>query len=174
MAVHPHVRGEYAASCLTLAVVSGSSPRAWGIRTAGGLHSVQSRFIPTCVGNTAFSISSLVLRSVHPHVRGEYSFSRPFAQMYVGSSPRAWGIQHSCRAVPVSSRFIPTCVGNTYQQTTVRHLRPVHPHVRGEYRCQPVCHTNEVGSSPRAWGIPSRRSEMRLYCRFIPTCVGNT
>ena len=52
IAVHPHVRGEYALFAARSAAVDGSSPRAWGIHhLAEGLLR-NGRFIPTCVGNT--------------------------------------------------------------------------------------------------------------------------
>ena len=72
-------------------------------------------------------------------------------------------------------RFTPTCVGNTI---TVSHITPC-----------------EIGSPPRVWGILFRSSKPKtifpvhphvcgeyhhkhqyvsLFCRFTPTCVGNT
>ena len=54
--VHPHVRGEYWAACLVAASVIGSSPRAWGIRVCRPYRALRRRFIPTCVGNTAFTV----------------------------------------------------------------------------------------------------------------------
>ena len=154
--VHPHVRGEHASYPL-------SPPMA-------------TRFIPTCVGNTATSLALLARRvgssprawgtlresgrtteatSVHPHVRGEHGTT--------------YALQD------VVSRFIPTCVGNT--RSISFSLLP------------------DSGSSPRAWG--TRDPQIRTCClctvhphvrgehvstpeilcielRFIPTCVGNT
>ena len=50
----------------------GSSPRAWGIQTQHVQGLDLSRFIPTCVGNTADYDAPCPVRAVHPHVRGEY------------------------------------------------------------------------------------------------------
>ena len=50
--VHPHVRGEYANASPPLSLRSGSSPRAWGIRSGERNGMSPNRFIPTCVGNT--------------------------------------------------------------------------------------------------------------------------
>ncbi len=50
--VHPHERGEYAFRDLPGRNVYGSSPRTWGIRRKETISRIQSRFIPTNVGNT--------------------------------------------------------------------------------------------------------------------------
>ena len=112
--------------------------------------------------------------TVHPHVRGEYA---PMVYSWprdTGSSPRAWGIQSSVRAVPRDARFIPTCVGNTRRPTAWPCSSSVHPHVRGEYASVPSLILMAAGSSPRAWGILAQHVEAGLDGRFIPTCVGNT
>ena len=72
--------------------------------------------------------------AVHPHVRGEYTIPGTSSVKMNGSSPRAWGIQHPGKAARQPYRFIPTCVGNTWRSPCRRPPRPVHPHVRGEYR----------------------------------------
>ncbi len=92
-----------------------------------------------------------------------------------GSSPRAWGTRHGSQPEYHSSRFIPTCVGNTHF-------------------CVLDCDDPD-GSSPRAWGTriviagpvkisavhphvrgehSTDRQSNRYANRFIPTCVGNT
>ena len=132
------------------------------------------RFIPTCVGNTMLSAACPALVAVHPHVRGEYAEKRGRTLPKPGSSPRAWGIPLDARRGRDGQRFIPTCVGNTGATAGFRSIRPVHPHVRGEYFLSLRRKDGHGGSSPRAWGIqraPCRRGN-RL--RFIPTCVGNT
>ena len=92
LAVHPHVRGEYTGFrgfCMTL---SGSPPRAWGIRSATNAIRHSSRFTPTYVGNTPRGRLRNSSYSVHPHVRGEYTASSFKAERSFGSPPRAWGI----------------------------------------------------------------------------------
>ena len=91
--VHPHVRGEYTLSRISLIVAL--------------------RFIPTCVGNTPCLGQRSPVLAVHPHVRGEYltQFQNPYRLN--GSSPRAWGILSAVCPQDASNRFIPTCVGNT-------------------------------------------------------------
>ena len=92
----------------------GSSPRAWGILDRGDSRCVESRFIPTCVGNTLRDRRTGGPLAVHPHVRGEYRFSDTWATPEFGSSPRAWGILTLADRDPGITRFIPTCVGNTH------------------------------------------------------------
>ena len=54
--VHPHMRGEYRSCFRQFPSCPGSSPHAWGIRTADTLPQRAVRFIPTCVGNTLFAL----------------------------------------------------------------------------------------------------------------------
>ena len=111
--VHPHVRGEYGAAEVEIAVYRGSSPRAWGIHAS--LRRGANRV------------------TVHPHVRGEYVETHVFVLYNDGSSPRAWGIQTANTRGLALCRFIPTCVGNTGSRSPLQPFRSVHPHVRGEY-----------------------------------------
>ena len=50
--VHPHACGEYPAITSAESMMSGSSPRVWGIHGLGDVLGAQRRFIPTRVGNT--------------------------------------------------------------------------------------------------------------------------
>ncbi len=114
-----------------------------------------SRFIPTCVGNTAFAVRTDEVTAVHPHVCGEYS---------------------AAGALSIEDyRFIPTCVGNTvkFLQQFFR-VCGSSPRVWGILAVD-VCHSLlERGSSPRVWGILWTQQSWETLRRFIPTCVGNT
>ena len=132
-------------------------------------------FIPTCVGNTrrgrcvmpAYNGSSprvwgiLIeactsgrLKTVHPHVCGEYTRRHLWlcglwrfiptcvgntflvdshCLRHLGSSPRVWGIRSVSALQQRTWRFIPTCVGNTNNPSGWGTVTPVHPHVCGEY-----------------------------------------
>ena len=116
--VHPHVRGEHRCSCLTSNTGTGSSPRAWGTR--------------------AWATVTLPRCAVHPHVRGEHDYWRTVTLICNGSSPRAWGTQDRLFDFGNTTRFIPTCVGNTLPATKQRLLTTVHPHVRGEHPQMPL------------------------------------
>ena len=93
--VHPHVRGEYVVNAATGVVITGSPPRAWGIRSNSRSPTARPRFTPTCVGNTAAGPISPSGRAVHPHVRGEYFVKHLYLLQLFGSPPRAWGIPNS-------------------------------------------------------------------------------
>ena len=90
----------------------------------------------------------------HPHVRGDYSWSRPKTGGLSGPSPRAWGLLRECREAKWSRRSIPTCVGTTSASLA-----------RVSARC---------GPSPRAWGLRLPWPPRRRRWRAIPTCVGTT
>jgi len=90
--VHPHVRGEYVNFSARPSNVDGSSPRAWGIPLILFHTAASRRFIPTCVGNTQLTTTTIRREMVHPHVRGEYFVISLGACCKNGSSPRAWGI----------------------------------------------------------------------------------
>ena len=51
---------------------------------------------------------------------------------------------------------------------------PGHPHVRGDYSCPFHGVREEVGPSPRAWGLLEVNGLVDLVGRAIPTCVGTT
>ena len=113
-AVHPHVCGEHALLGGLIGGRQGSSPRVWGTPAPRGNSSLPPRFIPTCVGNTAGSLSWARASSVHPHVCGEHGGIRSGGRWLFGSSPRVWGTHGGGLTIPPAGRFIPTCVGNTH------------------------------------------------------------
>ncbi len=172
--VHPHVCGEYSRWRYPETSPCGSSPRVWGIRRMRFAISGNGRFIPTCVGNTERDNGAYTGHTVHPHVCGEYYFSKSFFVRMNGSSPRVWGILGQKVFSKRVERFIPTCVGNTYCISKSILRCSVHPHVCGEYRKRRAITMGVSGSSPRVWGIlvPINYGERTM--RFIPTCVGNT
>ena len=151
--VHPHARGEHDCRQGTHGGLFGSSPRPWGTRRIGRVFSVESRFIPTPVGNTSKKVVSPAWVPVHPHARGEHLGSTDFTGTVNGSSPRPWGTPHNPVDVAARVRFIPTPVGNTFQaadgspfdrfiptpvgntlgRRRAAKSRPVHPHARGEH-----------------------------------------
>ena len=108
------MRGEYFKAQSFLELFAGSSPRAWGILQMLCINGYAYRFIPTCVGNTSNAGTASTLATVHPHVRGEYEPPILLRPSYNGSSPRAWGIPGEDAAGVLTTRFIPTCVGNTW------------------------------------------------------------
>ena len=132
------------------------------------------RFIPTRVGNTGGVRTAFPNYAVHPHARGEHKKFEWCAAFGYGSSPRAWGTPITLQAVPQASRFIPTRVGNTWENKPVNNNTAVHPHARGEHESIVKFVLLVGGSSPRAWGTPLSKTSSMANVRFIPTRVGNT
>ena len=152
--VHPHARGEHSVLACLLWEKGGSSPRTWGTQTEIWRQSLDSRFIPTHVGNTLQAVVSARWSAVHPHARGEHCRRHRQVVHGNGSSPRTWGTRLVHAGIICVSRFIPTHVGNTWQY--------------------PGMTLRDYGSSPRTWGT-RRCSYGGPQCfRFIPTHVGNT
>ena len=172
--VHPHVRGEHAFAPPRRWRFDGSPPRAWGTRQ-WIIHDIgDTRFTPTCVGNTSPRGDRAQAVAVHPHVRGEHGVAAIRALVLGGSPPRAWGTRRTVLLQHRSNRFTPTCVGNTRSLHLSSALLSVHPHVRGEHQAQPVTQAALYGSPPRAWGPRAFAVAGDQIRRFTPTCVGNT
>jgi len=110
--VHPHVCGEHAITAFVVYLFVGSSPRVWGTFLLCRHCAPTMRFIPTCVGNIVNYAYHRQAIPVHPHVCGEHGRSPRLVTDKGGSSPRVWGTFLHFFSIPVSRRFIPTCVGN--------------------------------------------------------------
>src|SRR5262245_1886079 len=117
----------------TSAARFGSPPRAWGTLVLSPSEMNDTRFTPTCVGNTYAVFAHPNMKSVHPHVRGEHVFHGAYYTLHVGSPPRAWGTLLLRFDHDGAERFTPTCVGNTPCPATTSPTSTVHPHVRGEH-----------------------------------------
>ncbi len=91
--VHPHACGEYYTQYDLNNLNTGSSPRMWGIRETALAGCLQSRFIPTHVGNTIIRLHWIWMATVHPHACGEYFLPKASFLKKFGSSPRMWGIR---------------------------------------------------------------------------------
>ena len=70
-------------------------------------------------------------------------------------------------------RFIPTRVGNAFEEPYLPCAKSVHPHASGECYITTPKTARDYGSSPREWGMHDCQP-CGLECRrFIPTRVGN-
>jgi len=134
--------------------LTGSSPGAWGTQFKEIFHGKYNRFIPTCVGNSYFTMT--------------------FFMRITGSSPRAWGTHNYVPAGYGHNWFIPRCVGNSQLIHWAGQFRLVHPHVRGELNNVSGNVHNNTGSSPHAWGTLCKRPGIQDKRWFIPRCVGNS
>ena len=70
------------------------------------------------------------------------------------------------------SRFTPTCVGTFWIYWRRLGTDAVHPHVRGDIRCEGMASKPRTGSPPRAWGHSNVGVSVEGIRRFTPTCVG--
>ena len=151
----------------------GSSPRPWGTPETSIQHKRCRRFIPTPVGNASMTTIANVLRSVHPHARGDRQHWHAQTEDEVGSSPRPWGTPVGDGLGAVAGRFIPTPVGNASSWRRPATAPSVHPHARGERYTALGGADQTAGSSPRPWGTPGMKAGSQAQRRFIPTPVGN-
>jgi len=151
-AVHPHVHGELLIVRMFIRIPIGSSPRAWGTPEHKHSSVFNSRFIPTCMGNSLERCTVRIPCSVHPHVHGELLKIHVHYSPTGGSSPRAWGTRRYNLRGKVKGRFIPTCMGNSFKVSVNSIVLPVHPHVHGELYIYEIRLRVMTGSSPRAWG----------------------
>ncbi len=110
----------------------------------------------------------------HPHGRGENGAPSSRRSPSCGSSPRAWGKLRRSRCRAAGGRIIPTGVGKTTIFTPNASIIPDHPHGRGENDELLSVEQSSNGSSPRAWGKPTRTSPKPSRKRIIPTGVGKT
>jgi len=115
-----------------------------------------------------------VLFTGHPHVRGDYGRVETTKGVFLGPSPRAWGLPESTADAVLQSRAIPTCVGTTNRTYGCAMDIPGHPHVRGDYRMRSWWVFTMSGPSPRAWGLHPPAPVPAQDLRAIPTCVGTT
>ena len=111
-AVHPHARGERLCIVFQILTDRGSSPRTWGTLQRKVQELQAQRFIPTHVGNANGSGNCRCSVPVHPHARGERFGVPCIGHTGDGSSPRTWGTPATRPRLLMSSRFIPTHVGN--------------------------------------------------------------
>ena len=110
---------------------------------------------------------------VYPHACGERTQNSIAPNGPAGLSPRLWGTGVLFRPNKISSRFIPTPVGNGLSAMIHVFVTPVYPHACGERSLSNADLYIETGLSPRLWGtelIPSCAIPVK---RFIPTPVGN-
>ncbi len=172
--VHPHACGEHLGAQASIISAAGSSPRMWGTHLQLDEQLMETRFIPTHVGNTSSKLTPRLWLTVHPHACGEHVFASLHPAEAVGSSPRMWGTQYFLPAFSCRCRFIPTHVGNTTPSLETGRIVSVHPHACGEHAKQFRQEFEASGSSPRMWGTHVMPGPKLARKRFIPTHVGNT
>ncbi len=131
-AVHPHLRGADVRGLSWVSPDRGSPPPAWGRLWMPHLKTRQSRFTPTCVGQTGNTTMAEFVQKVHPHLRGADAVRAGKHRLLGGSPPPAWGRLPRLPLERGGFRFTPTCVGQTDATTPLG--------------------TDYDGSPPPAWG----------------------
>ena len=117
--IHPHVRGDNKEFTKQDEKAFDSPPRAWGQQRLPCVGQLVGRFTPTCVGTTESPKRDHCLPAIHPHVRGDNRSISADTTPPHDSPPRAWGQLPLPFSSFSDSRFTPTCVGTTPQQTSL-------------------------------------------------------
>ena len=174
LTVHPHRCGELSFNKSHAVSYGGSSPQVWGTLAQRMLQQHSIRFIPTGVGNSYFPSRRGMPNTVHPHRCGELFLSDLIRSRISGSSPQVWGTPWKRVVKEVIKRFIPTGVGNSFEDCSLQESIPVHPHRCGELYMKLSISKNVSGSSPQVWGTLPNVCITTFVSRFIPTGVGNS
>ena len=90
---HPRSRGVYAPPASSMAVVTGSSPLARGLRRLSGPRAPARRIIPARAGFTSCSARTTTPPWDHPRSRGVYVIGCSPSKVRQGSSPLARGLR---------------------------------------------------------------------------------
>ena len=133
--------------------IGGTPPPAWGILVGWEIHQV--------------------LRTGHPHQRGEYWATPANALNIPGTPPPAWGIRNPEKlgrfciggtpppawGIPPrrlqlagARRDTPTSVGNTWNVFTMATIFTGHPHQRGEYLFRTISQASSKSGHPHQRG----------------------
>ena len=129
---HPHACGEIMLLAGMLAGAGGPSPRVWGNRRNSKEENNQQRAIPTRVGKSARWPRWKTSCSGHPHACGE--ILQPFCNALPcsGPSPRVWGNLRRLPHRQRKPRAIPTRVGKSGDEGSIKMKCAGHPHACGE------------------------------------------
>ncbi len=131
--LHPHIRGDYTCRYSSEASIQPSPPHTWGLLPNPRLSWKQCPFTPTYVGTTFHRCAEKKPTFLHPHIRGDYQSVDAAAQVMSPSPPHTWGLRDQPRRSGRRFAFTPTYVGTTTGRGGRRLLRPLHPHIRGDY-----------------------------------------
>ena len=114
-----------------------------------------------------------MLFTVYPHTCGEQAMQRIDQQKDFGLSPHLWGTVWRTITRGVSTRFIPTPVGNSLAFFAALFDAAVYPHTCGEQAFLTNEEKTQYGLSPHLWGTAIQYLIANAGYRFIPTPVGN-
>ncbi len=167
--VHPHGRGDGLFASGMSGAPAGSPPRAWGRRVVTSKHTHPRRFTPTGVGTAKRAKRAHSLITVHPHGRGDGSYSHYFAMSGRGSPPRAWGRRTAPIPVRLASAVPPHGRGDGRGSRRSRDRRfRFTPTGVGTAAIVILRVLVGCGSPPRAWGRLARPQSPRESCPVHP------
>ena len=151
-AIHPLLRGADKQHSVQIPTELDSSPPARGRHQKHIVYQPDSRFIPSCEGQTFGKIQYYYRETIHPLLRGADSQSVPEFLRQHDSSPPARGRPVFQIRPAVVLRFIPSCEGQTSRARGRKIVLPIHPLLRGA-----DCYSDNMGqlqddSSPPAKG----------------------
>ena len=155
-------------------MVFGSSPLARGLRAVTGGVVPAVRIIPARAGFTPRKRCQATGTEDHPRSRGVYQRGYAGDVLLTGSSPLARGLQHRPEDGRTDTRIIPARAGFTSSWRTQRGLISDHPRSRGVYMSFVPVPIVQLGSSPLARGLRSRRPRRRRDPGIIPARAGVT
>ena len=131
MMIHPLIRGiDTSILGLTLLLYDLSSP-AMGRPFISQATCLYSRFIPSCEGQTDYSLNNQLLIAIHPLLRGADRGLLHYLQLDTDSSPLARGRLDLIHTRFVTARFIPSCEGQTAVFICSIDSLTIHPLLRG-------------------------------------------
>ena len=110
--VHPRGCGERSGNAAASSLLSGSSPRVRGTRSARAGKTPPTRFIPAGAGNALPYPCSSAITPVHPRGCGERRVISDNTAFAPGSSPRVRGTHGDVAIFRLRQRFIPAGAGN--------------------------------------------------------------
>ena len=151
---HPRSRGVYAPPASSMAVVTGSSPLARGLRRLSGPRAPARRIIPARAGFTSCSARTTTPPWDHPRSRGVYVIGCSPSKVRQGSSPLARGLRSEPPRSASRRGIIPARAG-----FTAAALNAV---------------AAALGSSPLARGLHGRIGLEPKERRIIPARAGFT
>ena len=114
-------------------IAAGSSPHTRGALDRPVVFDVSSRIIPAYAGSTWPFLSSLLMISDHPRIRGEHQLRAETDRKIQGSSPHTRGAQLCAVIVGTSNGIIPAYAGSTTATNVSSLTATDHPRIRGEH-----------------------------------------
>lgn len=119
-----------------LSLIYDSSPHARGRLDRYETNTTRQRFIPSCEGQTRPTGRLGFFRLIHPLMRGADGLRTSSRSLTSDSSPHAKGRLTNAGTCNSSSRFIPSCEGQTVLCDNASFIFSIHPLMR---RADPQC-----------------------------------